>query len=316
MTGILARTQIIRRLAIGGSMALLFALAFWSSGLSAQEGAASPATESAAAPAASADASAEDSAADDHVPTGFFEIVFSGGLIGIAFVVALFALSAIAVYLIVEQSLVLRRAVILPPGLADDVAEAIRSGQIGLARQQCVDRPSVLAFVIAKGLEEVDSGWPSMEKSMEDALAEQSARLFRKIEYLTAIGNIAPMIGLLGTVVGMIFAFQQVALSRGSAGAGDLAEGIYQALVTTVGGLLIAIPALGAFAILRNRVDQLVAEVAYEALHVLRPLKRRGAGGSPAVASAPVPTPSRSEPTLPKPGAAGGPQIPPPPPGR
>jgi biopolymer transport protein ExbB len=170
----------------------------------------------------------------------------------------------------------------------------------------------VLAFVIAKGLEEVDSGWASMEKSMEDALAEQSARLFRKIEYLTAIGNIAPMIGLLGTVVGMIFAFQQVALSRGSAGAGDLAEGIYQALITTVGGLLIAIPALGAFAVLRNRVDQLVAEVAYEALHVLRPLKRRSPGGGPAPANAPAPAPVPS----PKPGVSSGPQAPPPPPSR
>lgn len=314
MHSILARTQArlgaARRLAVGGSAALLFALALWSGGALAQEGGARPATEGAASAAAPEAGPAEGSAADDHVPTGFFEIVFSGGLLGIAFVVVLFALSAIAVYLIVEQSLVLRRSVILPPGLADEASEAIRSGQIGLARQLCVDRPSVLAFVIAKGLEEVDSGWPSMEKSMEDALAEQSARLFRKIEYLTAIGNIAPMIGLLGTVVGMIFAFQQVALSRGSAGAGDLAEGIYQALVTTVGGLLIAIPALGAFAILRNRVDQLVAEVAYEALHVVRPLKRRGAGGSPAVANAPAPVPS------PKPVSSAGPQAPPPPPGR
>ncbi len=67
----------------------------------------------------------------------------------------------------------------------------------------------------------------------------------RRIEYLSVIGNIAPMVGLLGTVTGMIFAFQQVATTRGAAGAGDLAEGIYQALVTTVGGLVVAIPALG-----------------------------------------------------------------------
>jgi biopolymer transport protein ExbB len=321
---IVARTQAglgtTRRIAVAGSALLLFALAIWSGGAlaqegDAQEGAATPATEgTASATAPEGDPADGSAAADDHVPTGFFEIVFSGGLLGIAFVVVLFALSAIAVYLIVEQALVLRRAVILPPGLADEAAEAIRSGQVGLARQLCVDRPSVLAFVIAKGLEEVDSGWPSMEKSMEDALAEQSARLFRKIEYLTAIGNIAPMIGLLGTVVGMIFAFQQVALSRGSAGAGDLAEGIYQALVTTVGGLLIAIPALGAFAILRNRVDQLVAEVAYEALHVVRPLKRRspggGPGGSPAVAGVPAAV------AIPKPNSPSGPQAPPPPPGR
>jgi biopolymer transport protein ExbB len=110
---------------------------------------------------------------------------------------------------------------------------------------------------------------------LEDALAEQSARLFRKIEYLSVIGNIAPMVGLLGTVIGMIFAFQQVAVSQASAGAAQLAEGIYQALVTTVGGLIVAIPSLGVFAVFRNRVDQFVAEAAYMAQHVFTPLRRR-----------------------------------------
>ena len=114
-----------------------------------------------------------------------------------------------------------------------------------------------------------------MDRAVEDTLAEQAARLFRKIEYLSVIGNIAPMVGLLGTVTGMIFAFQQVAATQGAAGAADLAEGIYQALVTTVCGLLVAIPSLGAFAIIRNRVDGLIAEAAHEALHALMPLKKR-----------------------------------------
>lgn len=83
------------------------------------------------------------------------------------------------------------------------------------------------------------------------------------------------MVGLLGTVTGMIFAFQEVASSPEEAGAAQLAEGIYMALVTTVGGLLVAIPSLGAFAIFRNRVDQLTAETAYAAVHALTPLKRR-----------------------------------------
>ena len=78
-------------------------------------------------------------------------------------------------------------------------------------------------------------------------------------------------------------AFKEVADTEGNAGAAQLAEGIYQALVTTVVGLIIAIPALGAFAMFRNRVDQFVAEAAYAALHVLAPLKQR------TVASAPLP---------------------------
>ena len=129
--------------------------------------------------------------------------------------------------------------------------------------------------MILNGLAEIDGGWSAVEKALEDALAEQSARLFRKIEYLSVIGNIAPMIGLLGTVIGMIIAFQRVASTQGTAGAPELADGSYQALVTTVGGLIVAIPSLAAFAIMRNRVDQLVAEAAYMAQHVFTPLKRR-----------------------------------------
>jgi biopolymer transport protein ExbB len=110
---------------------------------------------------------------------------------------------------------------------------------------------------------------------MEDAVAEQSARLFRRIEYLSVIANIAPMVGLLGTVVGLVMAFHKVAATQGTAGAGDLAEGIYHALVSTIAGLIVAIPALGVFAIFRNRLDQLMAEAAYLAQHAVAPLKRR-----------------------------------------
>ena len=111
------------------------------------------------------------------------------------------------------------------------------------------------------------------------------------------IANIAPMVGLLGTVFGMIFAFQEVASTQGSARAADLATGIYQALVTTVGGLLVAIPALAAFAVFRNRVDQIVAEGAYLAQQVFAPLKRRRnqrrqTGGG--TASAPPPPETRT----------------------
>lgn len=122
---------------------------------------------------------------------------------------------------------------------------------------------------------EVDGDWSDVEKAMEDATEEQSAQLFRRVEYLSVIGNIAPMVGLLGTVIGMIVAFQEVASTQGSAGAGDLAAGIYQALVTTVGGLIVAIPSLGAFAVFRNRIDQLVAEAAHRAQRALVPIKRR-----------------------------------------
>ena len=186
----------------------------------------------------------------------------------------------------------LRRTEIMPDGLGDQVRESLSAGRVAEADQACRQQPSFLSFVLLNGLAELDGGWVAVEKALEDATAEQSARLFRKIEYLSVIGNIAPMVGLLGTVTGMIFAFQQVASTQGSAGAADLAEGIYQALVTTVGGLIVAIPCLGAFAILRNRVDQLVAEAAYVAQHAFAPLKRRRGAKQKPQAAAPPPPPT------------------------
>ena len=225
--------------------------------------------------AAQAGADAESGSPVDPPPEGFFDIVFSGGWVGALIMFLLLALSITAAYLVIDHLMTIRRGEIMPEGLGEQIRELLSKGRVAEADQACRDRPSFLAFVLLNGIAELEGGWTAVEKALEDATAEQSARLFRKIEYLSVIGNIAPMVGLLGTVTGMIFAFQRVAVTQGSAGAADLAEGIYQALVTTVGGLLVAIPSLGAFAIFRNRVDQFVAEAAYMAQHVFAPMKRK-----------------------------------------
>ena len=228
--------------------------------------------------------------ADVKPTAGFFDIVFSGGWFGILIMLAIIGLSILAAYLIFDQVMVLRRKEVLPPTLADEVRQYLSQGRVPEADEACRRNPSPLAFVIVNGLSELDFGWQSMEKAMEDAVAEQSAKMYRKIEYLSVIGNLAPMCGLLGTVTGMIMAFQQVAASQGSAGAADLAEGIYSALATTVAGLVVAIPSLAAFAMLRNRVDQLVAEIAFVAQHVFTPVRRRVAQPNrPAAANPPTP---------------------------
>lgn len=222
---------------------------------------------------------------------GFLDIVFSGGLVGAGIVFVLIALSILTVYLIVEQLMVLRSREVMPKGLADEVRQYLSQGRLPDADAACRKRPSPLSFVLISGLSEIDFGWQAMEKAMEDAVAEQAAKLYRKIEYLSVIGNLAPMCGLLGTVTGMIFAFQEVAVSQGTAGAADLAEGIYSALVTTVAGLIVAIPSLAAFAIFRNRIDQLIAETAYLSQHVFAPVRRRVTTKAPVRPAAPPASP-------------------------
>lgn len=220
-------------------------------------------------------AGAASPAADDSDAGGMLDIIFSGGVPGLLILIVLFGLSVAAAYLVFDQAMSLRRGEIVPDGTADAVRQSLLTGHVADADAACRRTPSVLSVVLLSGLSEWEMGWNEVEKAVEDSLAAQAARLMRRIEYLSVIGNIAPMVGLLGTVVGMIFAFQQVATTRGAAGAGDLAEGIYQALVTTVGGLIVAIPSLAIYAVCRNRVDALIAEVAYQSQHALAPIKRR-----------------------------------------
>jgi biopolymer transport protein ExbB len=206
---------------------------------------------------------------DIHDPNSFIGIILAGGWVGHTIIL----LSIVALGLAIDQLRTLRTRVLMPPGLADEVRKLLQAGQVQQAWQLCRATPSCLGFVLQAGLSEIDGGWTAMEKAMEDALAEQSAKLSRKIEYLSVIGNIAPMLGLLGTVIGMVVAFREVATTQGAARAADLAQGIYLALVTTVEGLIVAIPALGVYAMFRNRVDQLMAEVAYAAQHASTPLR-------------------------------------------
>ena len=228
-------------------------------------------------------------AAADEAPQGFFDILFAGGTTGIVIITVLLALSLTAAYLVFEQLMTLRRSELIPQELSHRVRELLAGGRIKEAEAVCREQPSYLSFVLLGGLAEAFEDWQAVEKAMEDAAAEQAARLLRRAEYLSVIGNLAPMVGLLGTVTGMIIAFQKVASTQAGANAAQLAEGIYQALVTTVVGLIVAIPSLGAFAVFRNRIDQLVAEAAFMAQHVMVPIKRRRGAAAPE--SAPPPPP-------------------------
>jgi biopolymer transport protein ExbB len=250
----------------------------------------SEATPAAATPAATSGPAATGKEAPRESP-GFMAIVFSGGIVGIIIMLAIIGLSITAAALTIEHAMTIREKVLVPAGLAERVRDQLLGGNLVAADQICQTKPSMLSFVIRAGLAEADGGWSSIENATEDALAEQAARLFRKIEFLSVIANIAPMLGLLGTVTGMIMAFREVAESQGAATASDLAEGIYSALVTTVGGLVVAIPCLGVFAVFRNRIDQIVADAAYQVQHVFTPLKRGRPNLPQSRATAVPPTP-------------------------
>jgi len=200
---------------------------------------------------------------------GLVDLVRTGGVVG----GVIFALSLCMVYLIVEHLLGIRRKTLVPEDLAAAVHRQITERKFEDARQQCQLQPCFLSHVLASGLSVIDLGYPDADKAMEEAAHEQSARLLRKIEYLHLIGTLAPMLGLLGTVWGMIQAFMEFE-AKANPAVSELAPGIYRALVTTMLGLTVAIPAFASFAIFRNRIDELVAEAALTAESVFADFRR------------------------------------------
>ena len=214
-------------------------------------------------------AQGEESAAPASADTGFFELVRTGGLVG----GLIFALSLSMVYLMVEHLLSIRRGRLIPAELAEAVHQHLSERKIEDAKQQCSLQPCFLSNVLASGLSVIELGYQDVEKSMEDTSTEQAARMFRKIEYLHLIGTLAPMLGLLGTVWGMITAFMEFE-AKANPAVSELAPGIYRALVTTMLGLTVAVPAFASFAIFRNRIDELVAEASLTAEHVFADFRR------------------------------------------
>ena len=207
----------------------------------------------------------------DEVPKKdtFWSIILAGGVVGWTIIL----LSVAAGALVVEHLLTIRRSTMIPQELADRLFQLVKSGDRARSVELCQANPGFLSNVVLPALMQPWSRWDYVEKAAEDSLADQTGKLYRKTDWLSLIGNIAPMLGLLGTVVGMIVAFRQLSISGGMAIGADLAEGIYLALITTVEGLVVAIPTLAAHAMLTNRVTTLAGDVAFTVEQILRPIK-------------------------------------------
>ena len=201
----------------------------------------------------------------------------------------LIPLSVAAIALSVEHCLSIRRATVIPEAAVERLTDLLERKQFAEALEVTADDDSMLAHVVHGGLSEASNGFAAMERAMEETMDERAARLTRKIEYLNVIGNVSPMIGLFGTVFGMIKLFASIGDFGGNLDAGQIADDISIALVTTFWGLLVAIPALSIFALFRNRIDVLTAEcalVAERLLDVFKPAAGTQENGSAGAARA------------------------------
>jgi biopolymer transport protein ExbB len=173
----------------------------------------------------------------------------------------LIPLSLVTIALSIRYLITIRRGAQAPTALARALVAAARQGQVRGILEITRDDNTMLAQAAHAGMSQIRGGRETARAAIDEAVEEYATRLLRRIEYLNVIGNVSPMIGLLGTVLGMINAFSRIfAAGGGMPEASKLAGDIAVALVTTFWGILIAIPALTVFALLRNRVDAFTAE--------------------------------------------------------
>lgn len=189
--------------------------------------------------------------------------------LGATFVIVFVGLSFALVALLVMCFLQLRRTVLMPPELMEGFENHLDKKEFQQAYELAKADDSYLGRVLSIGLVKLQVGRQQAFDAMRETQAEEAMQLEHKISYVSLIGAIAPMFGLLGTVSGMVSAFTVIAQSATQPKHHELASGISQALVTTLIGLWIAIPATACFSLFRNWLEQLNSDVDTEAVRLI-----------------------------------------------
>jgi biopolymer transport protein ExbB len=220
------------------------------------------------------------SIADPPRKPTLMRMLLDGNPLGLVIVVIILALSVASAYFIIVHATTITRSRLMPDHIMSDLETMLSEGEISRAVAYCHDREnwSLVTEVIAAGLQRYQSsefGFAEYRSAVEEAGEDQIGRLYRKTEVLNVIGAIAPMLGLTGTVLGMIEAFNTIASREGMARPEELAGGIGQALITTLLGLVVAIPTMVAFSFFRTKIDSIVSEAGKRIERIMSPLGRK-----------------------------------------
>jgi biopolymer transport protein ExbB len=187
--------------------------------------------------------------------------------------------SVIAMAIIIERAYHLYRAKIDTRKFMDEIANVLRRNKIMEAIEICDKTPGPIAHILRAGILKHDRPKQEIKEAIEEAGLYEVPRMEKNMTALATIAHISPLLGLLGTVVGMVGCFQviqQKSTSLNPVSPGDLAGGIWQALITTVAGLAVAIPAYVAYNYLVSRVNHLIIDMERSATDLVNILTQRG----------------------------------------
>ncbi len=199
-----------------------------------------------------------------------WEMILAGRYMMIPIILA----SLVGLAVLIERIYVLREGSVIVPEIAEAVMTLSASQDLSVAYAICERRPGPFATLVKSGLDHSNNDWTIIRDVLEETGRQEATRLTRRLGVLETVAAVSPLLGLLGTVLGMIRVFGTIS----AAGLGNpetLSSGISEAMVTTAAGLIIGIPALVAYNWLNGRADRIIFDLEYYSSKVLDTLRRR-----------------------------------------
>ena len=197
------------------------------------------------------------------------DLIFSGGTGSIVIISVLFVLLFVALYIYFERIFAIKAASKIDKNFMNQIRDHVTNGKLEAAKLLCAQTDSPVARLTEKGVSRIGKPLDDINTAIENAGTLEVYKLERNVSVLATVAGAAPMIGFLGTVIGMILAFHEMASSGGQAEMGSLAAGIYTAMTTTVAGLIVGIIAYIGYNHLVNRTDKVVHKMEANAVEFL-----------------------------------------------
>jgi biopolymer transport protein ExbB len=197
------------------------------------------------------------------------DLILSGGTGSIVIISVLFAMLAVALYIYFERLMAVKAASTIDKNFMNQIRDHVMNGKLEAAKILCAQTDSPVARLTEKGVSRIGKPLDDINAAIENAGTLEVYKLEKNVNVLATVAGAAPMIGFLGTVIGMILAFHQMASSGGQAEMGALASGIYTAMTTTVAGLVVGIIAYMGYNHLVNRIDKVIHKMEANAVEFL-----------------------------------------------
>jgi biopolymer transport protein ExbB len=198
------------------------------------------------------------------------DLIVRGGIV--MYPIILCSIIALAIFL--ERLWVLRRKRIIPTAFIETVEDKLRNRKLSEALFLCQNDDSSIAKIFLAGLKNTERGIWMVKEAIEERGGREGIILEKHVGILSTIANLSPLLGLLGTVSGMIKTFK--VLSQGASNPSLLAGGIAEALITTAAGLVVAIPTLVCYRILKDKAESLIFEMEEDSIRLIEIMERSG----------------------------------------